>query len=279
MLTGRCCLLLQQGITTTMNNPLPLHVLPIDCSANPLTKASDDGRECVDRTCPAGHYDATSGELNCFLFDFEDVPAAEVSSSDLVNNVLCRPCPSDCTQCTKLEGDIIVAPGYGLSAADTTHNTSLRDIQGGRSLFKCPVPEACLGEISVDGVSVSSVTCAEGHFGPLCARCTSGWLQPSSEALCQLCPTTGVVWTQAIPIAIILPFAAVLRCLRQDFDASTQGKVLIGTVRLTHCMHSIFSSFANSPRCRLRITHLLLLLVLPFLLLRAVAVPDDHGVR
>jgi hypothetical protein len=50
---------------------MPLDVLPIDCSANPLKKTSLDGVLCIDRSCPKGEYDATGGVLHCFTFDFE----------------------------------------------------------------------------------------------------------------------------------------------------------------------------------------------------------------
>lgn len=36
---------------TNLRNPLPIVTTAMDCSANPLQRASTDGRRCVARTC------------------------------------------------------------------------------------------------------------------------------------------------------------------------------------------------------------------------------------
>ena len=246
------------SVSSQLTNPYPLHVLPIDCSANPLKKTSDDGRECVDRTCPQGEYDATSGELKCFAFDYDSAEFQETSaassSTELINGVLCRPCPADCTRCAKLESDLIIEPGYGVSEATAAQATSLRNISGQRSIFKCPVPTACLGETAdVNGVANSTALCAEGHEGPLCARCSPGYLQSSPGNPCTPCPVGGIVWSEAAPILAVLPVGILAKNVNTDFDASVQGKVLIGTVQLITSfsatyqikMPEFFSSFLD----------------------------------
>jgi hypothetical protein len=116
----------------------------------------------------------------------------------------------------------------------------LRNISGTRSLFKCPVVAACLGESSLDGVASSPIRCAAGHHGPLCARCETGWLQSSAGALCEECPAGGVVWSEALPIVALIPVAYGARRMRDVLDASVQAKITVGTVQVVTAFASTY---------------------------------------
>ena len=53
--------------------------------------------------------------------------------------MLCLPCPAGCARSEKLEGGLIVRPGYGVSSHVAAQQRPLRDVGGARSLFRCPV--------------------------------------------------------------------------------------------------------------------------------------------
>ena len=72
------------------------------------------------------------------------------------DGVLCLPCPAGCARSEKLEGGLIVRPGYGVSSHVAAQQRPLRDVGGARSLFRCPVAAACLGEAALDGAANSS---------------------------------------------------------------------------------------------------------------------------
>lgn len=92
----------------------------------------------------------------------------------------------------------------------------------------CPNEDAC-----VVNASAASVSCAEGHEGPLCAVCSAGFGQSGTS--CSKCTSDGIAWLLLLATVIavsVVVLVAIIRVLR------TKNTVLLpgGSNRVSPCV-------------------------------------------
>ena len=195
------CKACAEGATSYRGNAACFEDAP--CAAHQALNTNGD---CV---CAAGAYNASSGPLRCFSFEYkdpteeEDLAAAAAAAAATGGKLRCLPCPDGCSVCRRDDTDLVVQPKYGVSLRSGRQGLPLRLVRGERALFGCPAPGACLGEASADGISSSAVRCAAGHVPPLCARCAAGWERDAHSLRCERCGAAFVHWNRILPLVAV----------------------------------------------------------------------------
>jgi hypothetical protein len=184
-----------------------------------------------------GYYDTKQlPKVDCYDTDFQ------FTSEPATNNAGCTKCP----ECMICDSNIPrIQEGYGVASWPiTVTNDDLRavgldpggdsapdkvgsnqhllppwaeDASGGDAVtagavqnrtfvFKCPVPDACIGNMLVEGNGYND-SCAQGHEGRLCFNCEEGW-RKGPKGTCSVCEKEGTDHLFLVPVGFVFAYLA-----------------------------------------------------------------------
>lgn len=184
-----------------------------------------------------GYYDTKQlPKVDCYDTDFQ------FTSEPATNNAGCTKCP----ECMICDSNIPrIQEGYGVASWPiTVTNDDLRavgldpggdsapdkvgsnqhllppwaeDASGGDAVtagavqnrtfvFKCPVPDACIGNMLVEGNGYND-SCAQGHEGRLCFNCEEGW-RKGPKGTCSVCEKEGTDHLFLVPVGFVFAYFA-----------------------------------------------------------------------
>jgi len=228
-------------------NPLPLTILPVDCSQDLNSSPSSNGHSCVCKPgtsiqsngrcqpCEAGTYARSFGVLTCFSSDF-----AKSQLSLLPAAQQCIPCPP-CMLCSN--GVPSVKAGWspsGPSAISTalerpTGNASAsRDI----GIYRCPDAKACKA-----GSSAEVTQCSNSTAGKFCASCARGFFRSRATRTCLSCEDSALaessanVWIAVGSAVVVLVLA--LRSGAAQLVDQAGIKIVLGYLQVMSQLGSV----------------------------------------
>jgi hypothetical protein len=150
---------------------------------------ADMGTHCV---CTFGHYNSSAvagGQtMHASAFGKHEVQciSQDLQTAAKPATAQCVPCGNlQCATCVGTDGELLTQPDWA-AIQDAPFN-----------IFRCPLPEACLG--GDDG-------CAQGYEGVLCAVCSRGYDRIGRS--CTLCTESGT--TAAVTVGVIMVVAIIV---------------------------------------------------------------------
>jgi hypothetical protein len=239
----------------------------LDCDACPrgMFGASTGNISCTE--CSIGQYADEEGSIACKKCrkgrygTRSSAPSADECTScskQIPHSVTLqhgRTSKDECV-CTKdhymIESrrECVVCPLLGVectSAGETLHRLPVkhgfwRADERSVTIHLCTIEGACIGSSSNKSTSSSSggdALCREGHRGPLCAVCTSGWAQLDGDE-CVNCKGASVVLlirALGILLLIVAGVVGLLRCWNAHRIKNGRGVSISGLASIAH--HSL----------------------------------------
>ena len=223
--------------TTIQQSPVNITIVPVECAKQQHEVPDSLGLQCLCqpgfyrpsrecRLCPEGRFSrSASNDENC-----DSCPEGYFSET---GSTQCYECPSVGVTCA--QGRLRLEPGTWCevcaSGNDTRRDEVVRRLKDQEEVlfYKCRHQDACL----VNNLASFGTKCAEGHKGPLCDTCQSGYVKNLGTHECESCAnrlwnTAFTLLTFTFIIAAITAVAIqstnrVRRNIRSDEDEVDEG--------------------------------------------------------
>ena len=159
------------------------------------------------------------------------------------SNVDCLPCTeTDCVDINAISctnGTVTLQPDFSVSATSILQEAALDDMTGQRSVYRCAVSGACLGDADEGVQTTSGPQCAAPYDGPLCDYCASGYSRPGFTGECNECSgSLSLAWAcggTAIAIALVtqtLYWMSALHGTTKFHIVVTLGKIAVSLIQI-----------------------------------------------
>jgi len=120
-----------------------------------------------------------SSEPQTHIWRYEECDRGEYAVLDDVTGAIdCKACPTgaDCPGGIMPVDEVQPESGWWSGIADDSNGGGGGDKDVLR-IYKCPLPEACVGRTVTNNGTVKPAGCAEGYFDVLCGRCAEGYFR------------------------------------------------------------------------------------------------------